>query len=52
MNLLTKWLDDLDYADETWNTCLTNTKRLQIFVDKCLRKLLWIKWSDKFEDKK
>lgn len=35
------------YGSETWNTSLTNTKRLQTFINKCLRRLLRISWRDR-----
>ena len=35
------------YGCETWNASLTCIKRIQVFVNKCLRKLLRIKWADK-----
>ena len=35
------------YGCETWNASLTCMKRIQVFINKCLRKLLRIKWADK-----
>jgi len=35
------------YACETWETTNQKTRRLQIFVNKCLRQITNIKWSDK-----
>ena len=36
------------YACETWKTTKQITGRLQIFVNKCLRGIMNIKWTDKF----
>jgi len=35
------------YACETWKTTTQITRRLQIFVNKCLRRIMNIKWTDK-----
>jgi len=35
------------YACETWKTAKQITRRLQIFVNKCLRRIMNIKWADK-----
>jgi hypothetical protein len=35
------------YACETWKTTNQIIRRLQIFVDKCLRRIMNIKWIDK-----
>ena len=35
------------YACETWKTTNQITRRLHIFVNKCLRRILHIKWIDK-----
>ena len=35
------------YACETWKTTNQITRRLQIFVNKCLRRIMNIKWTDK-----
>ena len=32
---------------ETWKTTNQITRRLQIFVNKCLRRIMNIKWTDK-----
>jgi len=34
------------YACETWKTTNQITRRLQIFVNKCLRRIMNIKWTD------
>ena len=34
------------YACETWKTTNQITRRLQIFVNKCLRRIIIIKWTD------
>jgi len=35
------------YACETWKTTNQITRRLQIFVNKCFRRIMNIKWNDK-----
>jgi len=35
------------YACKTWKTTNQMTRRLQIFVNKCLRRKTNIKWTDK-----
>jgi len=35
------------YACETWKTTNQITRRLQMFVNKCLRQIINIKWTDK-----
>jgi hypothetical protein len=35
------------HACETWKTTIQITRRLQIFVNKCLRQIMNIKWTDK-----
>ena len=35
------------YACETWKTTNQITRRLQIFVNKCLRQIMNVKWTDK-----
>jgi hypothetical protein len=35
------------YAFETWKTANQITRRLQTFIDKCLRRIMNIKWTDK-----
>ena len=35
------------YGCETWNASQSCIKRIQIFINKCLRKLLRIRWTDK-----
>ena len=37
----------LMYGCETWNASQTCVKRIQVFINKCLRRLLRIKWTDK-----
>ena len=39
------------YAYETWKTTNQITRRLQIFVNKCLRRIMNIKWTDKITNK-
>ncbi|VDP63366.1 unnamed protein product [Schistosoma curassoni] len=36
----------LMYAAETWRTTTTIIKKVQIFINSCLRKILNIHWSD------
>ena len=35
------------YGCETWNASQTCIKRIQVFINKCLRMLLKIRWTDK-----
>jgi len=35
------------YACETWKTTNQITRRLQTFINKCLRQIMNIKWTDK-----
>ena len=35
------------YGSETWRVIKSSHKRIQIFINKCLRQLLHIKWFDK-----
>jgi len=35
------------YACETWKTTNQITRRLQMFVNKCLRRIMNTKWTDK-----
>ena len=35
------------YACKTWKTTNQITRRLQIFVNKCLRRIMNIQWTDK-----
>jgi hypothetical protein len=35
------------YACETWETTNQTTRRLQTFVNKCLRQIMNIKWCDR-----
>ena len=38
------------YGCETWNASQTCTKRIQVFINKCLRRLLRIRWTDKIKN--
>jgi len=38
------------YACETWKTVNQITRKLQIFVNKCLRRIMNIKWTNKIMD--
>ena len=38
------------YGCETWNASQANIKRLQTFVNKCLRRLLRINWMDRVKN--
>ena len=38
------------YACETWKTTNQLTKRLQIFINKCLRRIMNLKWTDKIKN--
>jgi hypothetical protein len=38
------------YACETWKITNQITRRFQIFVKKCLRRIMNIKWTDKITD--
>ena len=35
------------YGSETWRTTQKTLKRIQTFIDKCLRRILHLKWTDK-----
>ena len=37
----------LMYGCEAWNASQTCVKRIQVFINKCLRRILRIKWTDK-----
>ena len=39
------------YACETWKTTNQITRRLQTFINKCLRQVMNIKWTDKITNK-
>jgi len=39
------------YACETWRTTNQITRTLQIFVNKCLRRIMNIKWTDKITNR-
>jgi len=41
---------ELIYACETWKTINQLTRELQIFVNKCLRRIMNIKWTDKISN--
>ncbi|VDP67395.1 unnamed protein product [Schistosoma mattheei] len=34
------------YGAETWRTTRAIIQKIQVFINNCLRKLLWIRWSD------
>ena len=38
------------YGCETWNTSQTCMKKLQTFVNRCLRKILKIRWTDRIKN--
>ena len=40
------------YGSETWKTSEATTKRIQTFINRCLRNILKIKWQDKIENEK
>jgi hypothetical protein len=40
------------YACETWKTNKQITRRLQIFLNKCLTRIMNIKWTDKITNEK
>ena len=40
------------YGSETWKTSEATTKRIQTFINRCLRSILKIKWQDKVENEK
>ncbi|VDP18294.1 unnamed protein product [Schistosoma margrebowiei] len=44
--LLTVVYAVLLYGAETWRTTTTTTKKVQVFINSCLRKILDIHWSD------
>ena len=35
------------YASETWRSTQKTLKRIQTFINKCLRRVLLLKWTDK-----
>ena len=35
------------YGSETWRTTQKTLKRIQTFINKCLRRILHLKWTDK-----
>ena len=37
----------LFYGSDTWRSTQKTSKRIQIFINKCLRRILHLKWSDK-----
>jgi hypothetical protein len=39
------------YGCETWKTTNKITRRLQTFINKCLRQIMNIKWTDKITNK-
>jgi hypothetical protein len=39
------------YGAESWRTTKTNTKRLQTFINRCLRRILHLQWYDKITNK-
>jgi len=47
MNIQYKFKSVLLYACKTWKTTNHITRRLQTFVNKCLRSIMNIKWPDK-----
>jgi hypothetical protein len=40
------------YVCETWKTTNQITRRLQTFINKCLRRIINIKWTDKITNEK
>ena len=40
------------YGAETWRTTTTNTKKIQTFINSCLRRILQIGWPDTISNKK
>ena len=38
------------YGAETWRTTVTTTKRIQTFINNCLRRILHIRWPDKISN--
>jgi hypothetical protein len=38
------------YGAETWRTTTTNMKRIQTFINTCLRRILRIRWPDKISN--
>jgi hypothetical protein len=39
------------YGSETWRTTVTTIKRVQTFINTCLRKILQIRWPDTISNK-
>lgn len=39
------------YGSETWNASRTNINRIQVFINKCLRKIMKIFWPNKISNK-
>ena len=39
------------YGAETWRTTAATTKRVQVFINSCLRKILHIRWPDTIRNK-
>ena len=35
------------YGAETWRTTQKTLKKIQTFINKCLRRILYLKWTDK-----
>ena len=44
----TKVKSVLLYGSETWRTTVTTIKRVQTFINTCLRKILQIRWPDTY----
>jgi hypothetical protein len=38
------------YGAETWRTTVTTMKKIQVFINTCLRKILKIRWPDKISN--
>ena len=38
------------YGAETWRTTVTTIKKIQVFINTCLRKILKIRWPDKISN--
>ena len=38
------------YGSETWRTTKALSKKVQVFINKCLRRILGIKWQDKISN--
>ena len=43
---------ELIYACETWKTSNRIKRRLQIYVNKCLKRIMNVKWTDKITNEK